>query len=145
MFKSNFQEVKMRLVNLILIPFLFFILIFSCSDSTDNDDEDFVSSDRDKFVGSWAGTYECTNSPGDTLIIALGTGDFGFIINLHEHTHGMSTVVTGELTGVNEITIPEQEVNMFTTSGIITYSEGTLTLSQSGLGITCHGTYPVKF
>lgn len=136
----------MHLRSFNLIHVFFFILILACSDSTDNDEKNFVSSDRDKFVGNWAGTYECTTLPGDTMIISLGESDFGFDISLHVTRYAFEPVnVTGELTGVNEITIPDQVIGHFTGNGLIEYSNGTLHLTQSGLGITCHGTYTVKF
>lgn len=104
------------------------------------------STDRDKFVGNWAGTYQCTNLPGDTLIIALGTGDLGFNIILHAHTGDPNPeIVTGELTDGNVITIPEQTIGGFPGSGEITFSNDRLSLVQRGLGITCTGSNYVKY
>lgn len=104
------------------------------------------STDRDKFIGNWAGTYQCTNLPGDTLIIAFGTGDLGFNIILHAHTGFPNPeIVTGELTDGNVITIPEQTIAFFPGSGEITFSNDRLSLVQRGLGITCTGSNYVKY
>ena len=130
-------------IRLTLAAVLFTAFMFACG--SDDSPTGPSSMDRDKFVGNWAGTYQCTNLPGDTLIIALGTGDLGFNIILHAFTGNPNPeIVTGELTDVNVITIPEQTIGFFPGSATITYSNNTLALSQKGLGITCRGDY-VKY
>ena len=37
-----------------------------------------ASMDRDKFIGNWVGTYECSSSPADTMFIAPGSGALDF-------------------------------------------------------------------
>jgi hypothetical protein len=128
----------------IMVTALLLGLTFACG--SDDSPAGPSSMDRDKFVGNWAGTYQCTNLPGDTLTIALGTGDLGFNIILHARTGDPNPeIVTGELTNVNVITIPEQTIGSFPGSGKITYSNNMLALSQTGLGITCRGSNYVKY
>ena len=129
---------------LIVLAALFTGLLFACG----GDDQPMGSSatDRDKFLGKWAGTYQCTNLPGDTLNIDLGTGDTGFDIILHRSTNDPNPeVVSGELTSANVITIAEQTIGGFPGSGKITFANDRLSLEQSGFGITCTGSGYVKF
>lgn len=102
------------------------------------------AADRDKFVGNWAGTYECGFPPADTMIIVKGSGDLDFSITLHSQIFN-ADVVTGELTDVNVLTIPEQTMGGFPGSGEITYSNNVLSLTQRGFGITCRGSNYVKY
>ena len=102
------------------------------------------SMDRDKFIGDWAGSYNC-GSPADTMLVAVGSGTLGFSITLHAQAIPNADVVTGELTETNVITIPEQTIGGFPGSGDITFSNNMLTLIQRGFGITCTGTGYVKF
>ncbi len=126
---------------LIPITVLFTVLIFACG----KDDELVGSStDREKFIGNWAGTYECASSPADTMFIAKGSGDLDFRITLHAHI-AFADVVTAELTGPNTITIPEQTIGFFPGSGEITFSNNRLSLVQRGLGLTCRGSDYVKY
>ncbi len=128
----------------IMVTALLLSLTFACGG--DDSPAGPSSMDRDKFIGNWAGTYQCTNLPGDTLTIAFGTGDLGFNIILHASTGDPNPeIVTGELTGVSVITIPEQTIGGFPGSGEITYSNNMLLLSQKGFGITCNGTNYLKF
>ena len=128
---------------LFYIPVLFAVLIFACSK-----DDDPVGpaaptlADREKFIGNWAGSYEC-GSLADTMTIAIGSGDLDVKITLHAQAYN-ADVLDGELTEVNVITIPEQTIAYFPGSGEITYANNTLSLAQSGLGITCYGTGYVK-
>ena len=130
---------------LISITVLFTVLIFACG----KDDEPVgpsgpSSTDREKFIGNWAGTYECGNPPADTMFIAIGSGDLDLRITLHAQAIN-ADAVDGELTDVNIITIPEQTIAGFPGSGKITYSNNVLSLSQEGFGITCNGTNYAKF
>ncbi len=128
---------------LIPITVLFTVLIFACG----KDDELVGSStDREKFIGNWAGTYECASSPADTMFIAKGSGDLDFRITLHTSVAAVFVdVVDGELTDVNIITIPEQTIGFFPGSGEITFSNNTLSLVQRGLGLTCRGSDYIKY
>jgi hypothetical protein len=127
---------------------LMMAMMFACKseDPVSPSSENLTSADRDKFIGNWAGTYQCTNLPGDTLIISAGNGELNFGIILHAHTGDPDPeIVSGQLTRQNTITIPEQTIAGFPGSATITYSNSVLSLSQRGLGITCQGTYSVKF
>ena len=127
---------------LIYITFILTLLIFACS----KDDNPVApsSTDIEKFIGTWAGTYECSSFPGDTLIINKGTGDLDLLIALHVHSGIDPEFINGELTKVNVITIPEQIIAGFEGSGEITYSSQTLSLVQRGFGLTCNGSNYVK-
>ncbi len=129
-------------------------LFFNCdkdnptSSKTDqnNTNTQLTSADREKFIGNWAGTYECTSFPGDTLIINAGSGDLDFLIALHAFSGVEPDFINGELTQVNVITIPEQIIAYFEGSGEITYNtNGTLSLAQMGFGLTCRGSNYVKY
>ncbi len=138
----------MRRVYLFFIISLMLAMMFACKsdDPFSPSSENLTSADREKFIGNWAGTYQCTNLPGDTLIISVGKGELNFGIILHAHTGDPTPdIVSGELTRQNTITVPEQTIAGFPGSAIITYSNNVLSLRQSGLGITCQGTYSVKF
>ena len=123
------------------IRFLIIAALFAsiaCDGATD-----LSSTDMDKFLGSWVGSYDC-GSPADTMIIARGSGELGFGIALHAQIT-TADVVTGELTDVNVITIPEQTIGGFAGSGEIRFSNNMLSLTQEGLGFTCTGSNYVKF
>lgn len=101
------------------------------------------ASDRTKFIGDWSGMYGCESigvePMADTMSISPGAGDLDFVITLHASMANPATV-DGTLTDVNVITVPEQEMGGAPCTAEITYSDGMLTLSQSGLGeITCEG------
>ena len=128
-------------IRLTLAAVLFTAFMFACG--SDDSPTGPSSMDRDKFIGNWAGTYECGSPPADTMFIAKGSGDLDFRITLHAQVFN-ADVVDGELTDVNIITIPEQTIGGFPGSGTITYSNNTLSLRQTGFGITCRGDY-VKY
>ncbi len=123
-------------IRLLLIAAL--LAAIACGGATD-----LSSTDMDKFLGSWAGSYDC-GSPADTMIVARGSGELGFGITLHAQSP-TADVVSGELTDVNVITIPEQTIGGFPGSGEIRFSNDMLTLTQEGLGFTCTGSNYVKF
>ena len=134
-------------IRLIVVAVLFGAFMIACG----GDDDPLVPSsmapssmDRDKFIGSWAGSYDC-GSPADTMLVAVGSGNLGFSITLHAQAIPNADVVTGELTEINVITIPEQTIGGCPGSGDITFSNNMLTLKQRGFGITCTGTGYVKF
>jgi hypothetical protein len=114
-------------------------VLFSCGDDNPATPGALSAQDADKFIGSWAGTYQCGNPPTDTLIIAKGANDLTFRVTLHAEAFNAEEI-HGELTEVNVLTIPEQTIAGFPGSGKITYSNGRLSLSQTGFGITCLGT-----
>ena len=128
---------------LILAAVSFAAAVFACG----GDDQPVTPSltDSEKFIGNWAGTYECTSPPADTMFIVKGAGDLDFRITLHAQFINLADTLDGELTDVNVITIPEQTIGGFPGSGKITYSNNALSLSQQGLGITCIGTNYIKF
>ena len=97
----------MSKIKLILVAVLLTGAIVTCGGNEDTVGP--ASMDRDKFIGNWAGTYECSSSPPDTMFIANGSGDLDFRITLHAHI-AFADVVTAELTGPNTITIPEQTI-----------------------------------
>lgn len=103
-----------------------------------------TAADRQKFVGNWAGMYVCGAPPADTMFIALGSGDLGMSITLHAQVTNPD-VVTGSLTDVNIITIPEQTIGGFPGSGEIAFANNRLSLAQRGFGITCTGSNYVKY
>ncbi len=130
---------------LISITVLLTMLIFACGKDNEPVGASGPSSaDRDKFIGNWAGTYECTNSPPDTMFITKGSGDLDFRITLHAHVFN-ADVVSGELTDENVITMPEQTIGGFPGSGEITFSNNRLSLVQRGFGLICRGSNYVKF
>ncbi len=132
----------MSKIKVILIAVLLTGAIVTCGGNGDTVGP--ASMDRDKFIGNWAGTYECSSSPPDTMFIANGSGDLDFRITLHAHI-AFADVVTAELTGPNTITIPEQTIGFFPGSGEITFSNNRLSLVQRGLGLTCRGSDYVKY
>ena len=87
---------------------------------------------------------EIEPSPADTMFIAPGSGALDFSITLHAEVFDPD-VVTGELTGPNVITIPEQTIGFFPGSGEITFSNNRLSLVQRGLGLTCRGSDYIKY
>ena len=132
----------MSKIKLILVAVLLTAAIGTCGGNEDTVGP--ASMDRDKFIGNWAGTYECSSSPADTMFIAPGSGALDFSITLHAEVFDPD-VVTAELTGPNTITIPEQTIGFFPGSGEITFSNNRLSLVQKGLGLTCRGSDYVKY
>jgi hypothetical protein len=105
------------------------------------------SSDREKFIGNWMGSYGC-ESVGvepvpDTMVIARGSGDLDFVITLHADFLNPD-IVNGELTNIDVITVPTQNMGGAPGTARITYADDMLTLTQTGFGITCEGTDYVK-
>jgi hypothetical protein len=141
---ANLGSDMMYQVRLLFAAVVFAAVAFACGGN--DSPAGPSSSDTEKFLGNWAGTYQCTNFPGDTLTIAKGSGDLDFLITLHAYTDALTPeVVDGELTDVNVITIPEQTIGGFPGHGTITYANNALSLSQTGLGITCRGSNYVKY
>jgi hypothetical protein len=98
------------------------------------------SADRDKFVGTWTGTYGCVGvSIKDTLTISRGSGERDLSIKIHATTSNSDTV-SGELTGPNEVKVSEQSMGGAPGTAEITLQGEKLTYRQTGLGITCSGT-----
>ena len=129
----------------LFVPLVFAALAIGCGGDEEPAGPDGpTAADRQKFVGNWAGTYECSNVPPDTMFIALGSGDLGMSITLHAQFPN-ADVVTGDLTDVNVITIPEQTIGGFPGSGEITFANNMLSLVQRGFGITCNGSNYVKY
>ena len=120
----------------------FVILEFSCKSSVTSGDESpkLTSADRTKFVGTWAGSYSCLGGTptADTLIIRLGNGALDFSIIIHAMFVNPDTV-SGALTGLNVISVPEQTMGGFPGTAQITLQDSLLAYSQSGFGITCGG------
>jgi len=112
------------------------VFTFACG-GDDNNPTGLSSSDLDKFLGKWAGMYEC-GGPDDEMIIAKGSGALDVKVTLHSDI-AFVEVLDGELTAVNVITIPEQTIGGFPGSAKITYANGNLSLEQMGFGITCKG------
>ena len=136
-----------RNFNLAAMLLLGSVLLVSCSDKAPTASARPTSSDRDKFVGRWAGSYVCPGislpAVADTLIIALGPGALDFRITLHVGTFNPD-VVTGELSAPDVINVPEQTMGGAPGTARITYTNGRLTYAQSGLGITCGGSDYLK-
>ena len=114
-----------------------FTALFACG----SDD-----SPREKFIGNWAGTYDCqTRPPADTMFIAKGSGDLDFRITTHAtQAAPFVAVVVGRLTDVNIITISES-TGFFFFSGQITFSNNTLSLVERAAFFTCRGSNYVKY
>jgi len=117
------------------------ILLASCSKPNSSEPTGPTSADRAKFVGTWAGSYSCpggTPTP-DTLVIRLGSGALDFSIIIHEEALNRDTV-SGDLTGPNVISVPEQSMGGAPGTAQITSQGVLLVYSQTGFGITCDGT-----
>jgi hypothetical protein len=99
------------------------------------------SADRDKFVGTWAGSYGCPgNAPvPDTLVVSLGGGALDFSIIIHMGFLNPDTV-SGDLTEPNLISVPQQSMGGAPGTARITSHGALLAYSQTGFGITCGGT-----
>ncbi len=95
-------------IRLIVVAVLFGAFMIACGG--DDDPVGPSSMDRDKFIGDWAGSYNCGSPPADTMFVAVGSGTLGFSITLHAQAIPNADVVTGELTETNVITIPEQTI-----------------------------------
>ena len=134
---------KSRLILITLIA-LILCLFSACEDKKNDTTDPLLTEDREKFIGNWAGSYECGSPTADTLQIWLGTGDWDFVIVIHAQTWNPDTV-SGELVETNKIDVPEQTMGYFPGTAEITYSNGKLSYSQSGLGITCNGSNYTKF
>jgi hypothetical protein len=136
---------KKRLICLIILSI---VVLFACSkDDNPLSQPEPASPDREKFIGEWAGTYECTSFSGDTIIINKGTGDLDVLVSLHVFSFIDSADLefnSGNLTGINVITIPEQKIAGFDGSAEIKYSSNTLSLVQRGFGLTCNGSNYIK-
>ncbi len=131
--------------NHIIFIFSIFLIIYACDNNpSSSKDEQPISEDRTKFVGGWAGTYECGVSVPDTMFIWLGAGELDFDIVIHAHAMNPDTV-SGELSTLNVITVPEQSMGGYPGTANVTYSNGNLSYSQTGFGITCGGTNYTKF
>ena len=98
--------------------------------------------DRAKFVDTWAGSYSCPGgapSP-DTLVIRLGGGALDFSIIIHAGFANPDTVF-GELAEPNLVRLPEQSMGGAPGTAQIAPQGALLEYKQTGLGITCGGTY----
>ena len=117
------------------------ILLASCSKSSSEESTGPTSADRAKFVGTWAGSYSCLGGAPtpDTLVIRLGGGALDFSIIIHAE-YGIPDTVSGDLTGPNIISMPEQTMGGFPGTAQITSQGALMAYSQSGFGITCGGT-----
>jgi len=100
-----------------------------------------TSADRDKFVGTWAGSYRCPGGAPlpDTLVVNLGGGALDFSIIIHVGFANPDTV-SGDLTEPNLIRIPQQSMGGAPGTAQITSAGALLSYSQTGFGITCGGT-----
>jgi len=116
------------------------LLMASCDDDGSTEPTP-TSADRDKFVGTWAGTYRCPggNPFPDTLVVSLGGGALDFSIIIHVGFANPDTV-SGDLTEPNLITVPEQSMGWASGTARITSQGALLAYSQTGFGITCGGT-----
>jgi hypothetical protein len=117
------------------------ILLASCSKPNSNEPTGPLSADRAKFVGTWAGSYSCLGGAPtpDTLVIRLGSGTLDFSIIIHVGYANPDTV-SGNLTGPNLISVPQQTMGGFPGTAQITSQGALLSFSQTGFGITCGGT-----
>ena len=131
-------------LTLSVITVIFILVLNTCEDSKNDDDDQLQSEDREKFVGNWAGTYECGVSVPDTMFIWLGASELDFNIVIHAHAMNPDTV-SGELSTLNVITVPEQSMGGYPGTAKVTYSNGNLSYSQTGFGMTCGGTNYTKF
>lgn len=114
------------------------LLTMSCGG---NGSTEPTSADRNKFVGTWAGTYSCPGGApaSDTLAIDFGGGALDFSIIIHLGFANPDTV-SGELMNPNLITVPQQSMGGAPGTAQFTYQGAQLAYSQSGFGITCGGT-----
>lgn len=113
----------------------------SSSGKTTGPASSLASADRDKFVGTWTGSYGCAGlgTPvSDKLTIAIGSGDLDFSITIHA-TYANPDTVSGNLTGPNQISVPEQSMGGAPGTAKITLQGAVLEYSQTGLGVTCGG------
>lgn len=117
------------------------LLMVGISCSKSSSDNEPTSADRDKFVGTWAGTYSCSGGipVSDTLVISLGSGALDFTITIHVEALNPDTV-SGELTEPNLINVPEQLLGGFPGTAQITTQGDLLSFHQTGAGLTCGGT-----
>ena len=96
---------------------------------------------RNKFVGTWNGTYGCDGGStiADKMTIATKSDNLELTITIHADSENPDQV-NGTLTANNEITISEQSMGGGPGKGRIAYlTDGTLEYIQSGGGITCEG------
>jgi hypothetical protein len=123
------------------LVFALFLLFISCSKSDSDDSDQPTSADMDKFVGTWAGSYNCPGSDAtlDTLIISLGNNEFELSIIIHAGYFNPDNV-SGELTEPNLIIVSEQSMGGALGTAEITLQGAQLTYYQTGFGITCGGT-----
>lgn len=140
---TQYNEIGKLAISQALIPreereMVFFTYGVLCSSDNGKSPIAPSTADLEKFIGSWASMYGCSNPPDDTLIISRGPSDLSFKITLHAQAVNADQV-DAELTEPDVITIPEQTIGGFPGSGKITYSNDMLSLSQSGLGLTCQG------
>ena len=100
-----------------------------------------ISADRDKFVDRWAGAYTCPGGApvADTLDIRLGGGALDLSIIIHVGFANPDTV-SGDLTGPNLITVPQQSMGGAPGTAQITNQGAQVQYAQTGFGITCGGT-----
>jgi len=126
-----------RLRYLLALP-LVALLMASCDGDESTEP---TSTDRDKFVGTWAGSYGCPgNTPvPDTLVVGLGGGALDFSIIIHMGFLNPDTV-SGDLTEPNLISVPQQSMGGAPGTARITLKGALLAYSQTGFGITCGGT-----
>jgi hypothetical protein len=114
------------------------LLMASCEG---NGSTEPTSADRDKFVGTWAGSYRCPGGEPfpDTLVVSLGGGALDFSIIIHMGFANPDTV-SGDLTEPNLIRVPQQSMGGAPGTARITSQGDLLAYSQTGFGITCGGT-----
>ena len=109
----------------------------------EQDLDSFSVEDKNKFIGTWNGTYGCGDPEfvfDDQIVIAKSSTDSGFNITLHA-TFSNPDNVAGTLTEKKVVTVPEQSMGGAPGTARITYLKSdTLDYSQTGFGITCVGT-----
>lgn len=93
------------------------LTVFLSACGSDSNSVSFGTEDQEKLIGTWNGKYGCGDPNFDDQIII----------------------------GKNTISIPEQQMGGFPGTANINYlEEGSLSFSQTGVGITCNGIAYVK-
>ena len=100
-----------------------------------------TAKDREAFLGKWKGKYGLEGAKvDDTLTIKKGEGDLDVLIHLHEANVNPDKV-KGELEDAKTIKVPSQTMGGAPGTAKLMVKDGSLTLEQSGLGLTVKGTY----
>lgn len=120
----------------------------TCSCPTGYEGTNCDAKTRDKFIGSWAGSDQCTSGTYTiTLSIAASSSSNVTALVTNPGGFGGTVTITGNVTGSNTLAFNSQSVGGGRTlTGTMTFNGNSMTFSYTvtpavGVADACNGTY----